>query len=295
MLLILAIAFIVSYSLENTRTRHQLVSDARKLNAVISEPIDYVNALSMYMGKKISDNNKYEDLKYIDALFKETLIYRGSTNKSISWPMFSWGDKKHRLAVNTMEGISKTKQSLASRGYSWRARYEPWELQFSKPISGMISKTWVLPVALGIANSRDEFKGTIITGINIKEMITRAESVLNSGNSFILVNRDPFNQDMDKIILSSSNAPHFSQDYKRIPRIVEKCRDWMEQSGTMAQYIKAGRYKYTYYSMISGHPLVIFVGFNRITFWVNVLSAMVNYTIFAMAILLLGREVLTKK
>jgi hypothetical protein len=44
--------------------------------------------------------------------------------------MFSWGDKKHRLSVNTMEGISKTKQSLASRRYSWRARYEAWELQF---------------------------------------------------------------------------------------------------------------------------------------------------------------------
>ncbi|MES2961571.1 MAG: hypothetical protein V4694_04220 [Pseudomonadota bacterium] len=268
---ILVTSFFTSYILVKNKTNHQLIVDAGKLHSVISEPIDYVSTLSIHLGKVITDNNKFDDLNFIDNLFKDTIRLQGSSNNVISWSKFSWGDKKHRFSVNTLDGIMKNRESLADRNYTWRSKYEPWVLQFSKPDVGKMSNTLILPVAVGISNSRDEFMGTVISGINIKELLNRSEDVVKSGGSFILANRDSFNQDIDKIVFISANTPHRAKIYKTIPGLVEKCRDWIPPSGAMPTTLKAGRFKYAYYHIIENYPLVIFVGFNRFDFWIDVL------------------------
>jgi hypothetical protein len=257
----------------------------------MSEAIDYVSSLGTYLGRQVSDNNRYEDWNYINKLFKETISLQGASSNVSSWAMFSWGDKKHNLMVNTMTGISKNPlESLVDRNYTWRAKYEPWTLQFSRPIYGFVSKTWILPAAIGISNIRDEFKGSVIVGINIKTLLSRAENSVRSGNAFILANRDTYNQDENKIIFVSSNSPKSSESYIKLSAMVDKYKDWMDHSGSMMKNITAGRFKYTYYQIIEGYPLIILVGFNRLEFWGNVLFLTAQMTIILMLLVVLWQE-----
>jgi hypothetical protein len=131
---------------------------------------------------------------------------------------------------------------------------------------------FVIPVAVGVSNSRDEFQGAIISGINVKELLNNAERVITSGNAFLLVNRDTFYTDPEKILLASANSPNASEDYEKLPALVEQLKDWIDPSGSLPISINAGRYKYSYYTLVDGYQLAILVGFNRVEFWENVLA-----------------------
>jgi len=239
------------------------------------------------MGKKIVDHNKYDDLPFIDNLFKETLKMQGLSDRIVSWSMFSWSNRNQKLVVNTLDGIRKEPEDLVQREYTWRARYNPWMLQITKTGRGMLSNTMIIPVAVGISNSRDEFQGAIISGVNAKELLNRAEAVMTSGNAFLVVNRDTFHTDPEKIVIASSNSPHVAKDYSKLSALVSNLKDWMDQSGSTPISIKAGRYKYTQYSLIEGYQLAILVGFNRLEFWTDVISLAMQFFIGGMAICLI--------
>lgn len=283
-------SFLVSYLIVNVKNNHQLIVDARKLNSAISEPIEWIETLSIHMGKKIAEHDNYDDLRFIDNLFKETLKVQGLSSRIASWSMFSWSNKKHKLAVNTLDGISDNQEDLSDRQYSWRAKYHPWMLQVTKSSRGKLSNTFVIPVAVGVSNSRDTFQGSIISGINAKELLSRAESAISSSNAFLLLNRDAFHSDQDKIVLASANSPYAANDYKKLPALVDLLKDWIDPAGKSPIIINTGRYKFTHYALMDGYQLAILVGFDRVEFWSNVLALWAQIFIGSALICFLARE-----
>ncbi len=271
-LILLTASFVIGYTLENIKKNHQLLVDARKLKSAISEPIEWVETISIHMGKKIVEHDNPNDLQFIDNLFKETQKMQGISTRMVSWSMFTWSGKKHKLLVNTLDGISKNPEDLRERPYSWRAGYNPWMLQITKTGRGMLSNMFVIPVAVGVANSRDEFQGSIITGMNAKDLLSRAEMSISSNNAFLLVNRDVFYTDPEKILLASANSPNVAKDYEKLPALVEQLKDWIDPFGSLPTSINAGRYKFSNYILIDGYQLAVLVGFDRIEFWKNVVA-----------------------
>ncbi len=286
----LVTSFVASYTLVNVKKNHQLMVDGRRLNAAISEPIEWIETLSIHMGRKIVEHNNYDDLPFIDNLLKESFKMQGLSDRIISWSMFSWSNKKQKLVVNTLDGIRKEPEDLMQRQYTWRARYNPWMLQITKTGRGMLSNTVIIPVAVGVSNSRDEFQGAIVSGINAKELLNRAEGVMNSGNAFLLVNRDTFHSDPEKIVLASSNSPYVAKDYDKLPALVEKLKDWIDPSGSVPSAINAGRYKYSHYNLVEGYQLAILVGFNRLEFWGDVFALGMQFFIGGTALCFLIGE-----
>lgn len=283
-------SLLISYTVVNTKKNHQLMTDARKLSLVVSEPIEWIETLSVHMGKKIVEHNDYKDLPFINKMFKETLQMQGVANRIISWSMFSWSNKDHQLTVNAVDGIRKNPEDLIERQYTWRARYSPWMIQVTKAGVGMLSNTLIIPAAVGVSNIRDEFQGAIVSGINAKELLRKAEESVSSGNAFLILNRDTFHTDSEKILLSSSNSSKASKDYEKLPALVEKLRDWVDPAGSSPITISAGRYKYNYYRLIEGYQLAVLVGFNRLEFWGDVFVLWMQLLIGSLALSFLTRE-----
>ncbi len=265
--------------------------DARKLTSVVSEPFEWIETISIHMGRLIVEGGKTQDLKFIDNLFKETLKMQGVSNRLISWSGFSWGSKNHKLMVNSLDGIRKEPEDLMDRQYTSRTSYTPWSLQITKTGRGMLSNMVIVPVAVGTTNIRDQFQGSIISGINVKELLNRAESVVTSNNAFLVVNRDPYNMESEKIILSSANTPSSSQDYEKISELVEKLRNWVDPAGSLPTSLKAGRYKFSHYRLVEGHQLAVFVGFNRLEFWGNIFALGMQLFVGSLAVCFLVHEV----
>ncbi len=284
-------SFLISYLVVNTQKNHQLMIDARKLNSVVLEPFEWIETISIHMGKLIIEHNNPKDLKFIDKLFKETLKIQGVSNHTISWPGFSWGNKDYKLVVNSLDGVIKKPEDLIDRQCASRTSYTPWSLQIAKTSRGMLSNMVVVPVAVGTTDIRDQFQGLVISGINVKELLNRAESVVTSGNAFLVVNRDPYQMDSEKIILSSANSPSSSDDYEKISDLVAKLRDWVDPAGSLPTSIEAGRYKYSYYRLVEGYQLAIFVGFNRLEFWGKVLALGIKFFVGSLAVCFVVNEV----
>ncbi len=290
--IILAVSLLISYLIENSKRQNELISDSRKIDGVISENFDYVHTLGVFLGKQIIVNNHAEDVQYIDKLFKDSMRLQGPVDSAIAWSMFSWANKKNKLAVNTVIGINTNLDSLTERPYIWRSRYQPWTLQFSKPDRGIISNSFIMPAAVGITNGRDEYLGTIIAGINIKKLTSRVEAVLKSSNAFIVVSRDEMGNDDTKMFFSSSNTPKIAKDYMKIANIVSKYKEWDDQAGKMSEPILAGRFKFSYYKILEGYPLIIFVGFNQVEFWKNILVLTTHLIILFTLLVVIARGML---
>lgn len=293
--IVLVLSFITNFTLERIRVRAQMASDANRIYNAVSEPLDYIKNLSINLGKIIADNNKFDDLNYIEKLFRNTAMVQGSGPNILSWAMFNWGDKKNHLTVNTVKGISKNPEDLGERPYVWQASSNKWTFQIFKPDTGRISGMWILPAAVGVGDSHDNFRGMIIVGINLKSLLNRAEMTVDSGNAFVLMNRDQFYQFDDRRIISSSNSPQGSKHYEKISESINKYKDWAGESGSMPSSLKAGKFKFTHYHNIPGYPMVIFVGFNRLEFWRNVLIYTAKATIIVLISCFFAERIVEKK
>jgi hypothetical protein len=288
--------FIVGYTSVNIEKNHQLRVDGKKLVAAISEPMKWVETLSIHMGRKIIEHNDSNDLDFINDLFRKTLEMQGLSNRLVSWSMLSWSDQKHRLLVNTLDGVVlKNPEDLTLRQYTWRARYNPWMLQIAQTSKGILSDTLIIPVAVGVSNSRDEFQGAIVSGINAKKLLSEVEQVIDSGNAFLVVNRDSFYSDPNKVVIASANSPHSAKDYEKLPDLVERLKDWIDPYGKTPITIAAGRFKYSQYALLEGQQMAVLVGFNRIEFWQNVFSAWMKLFISVMLLRFLVRELKNSK
>ncbi len=273
-IIIFIISFVINYVIEINVTRHSLLTDSRKINNIVSDNLDYVSTLGTYLGKQIANNNKYNDLYFINNLFKETAKLKVQTDSIMSWGSFSWSDKNNKLSVNTISGVKQDPDNLTERFYIWSARYEPWKLQISKPDYGVITNSHIIPAGIGISSSNDEYKGTIVFGINFKKLISKIESSINSPNAFIVISKNVISKDdSDRIFILSSNSAKYSKNYSKIVEKIEKLKYIEKEAGSLPQSITAGRFKYIYYKAIDEYSLVTLVGYNIVDFWLKIISS----------------------
>ncbi len=265
-------SFFTSYFIIEAKQNHQLQVDAKKLDLVISETMDWVSTISSNVGKKIVAHNKYNDLQFINNLLKEVVHNHGFSNRIVSWSMISWGNKNHKLVVNAVEGIKSDPDNLITRRYTSRSSYTPWDLQVNKTDRGLLSNTYVIPVTVGVSDERDQFQGLLISGINAKELLSKAEKSVDSESAFLVINRDIFYVDQDKVVLSSSNTPSMENNYKQISNLVERLKDWVNHDGKTPVSVNIGVYKYNYYRLLEDYQLAIVMGFNRLEFWGRVFA-----------------------
>ncbi len=267
----LVVSFLTSYVIVDARQRHQLKVDSQKLNLVISETMDWVTTISVNVGRKIVAHKNYNDLQFIKTALKDVVVNHGFSERIVSWSMISWGDKNHKLVVNAVEGIKSNPDDLISRRYTSRSSYTPWSLQINKTDRGLLSDTIIIPAVVGVSDDLDQFQGLVISGINAKKLLSRAEEVINPESAFLVINRDIFYTDQEKVVLASSNTPDFKNDHSKISYLVDKLKDWINPEGKSPVAINIGVYKYDYYKLLDGYQLAIVMGFNRLEFWGRVI------------------------
>ncbi len=160
------------------------------------------------------------------------------------------------------------------------------------PTYGIVSKNWIIPAAIGIANSRDEYVGIIIAGVNIKKLTSRVENSIKSDNAFIVASKEIVNRDNNdnRVLLLSSNSPQNIKNHAAISSIVDDLKDWKPHSGSLKKVIKTGRFKYNYYKLLDSHSMVILVGFDRVEFWKNVVYSAFMLAVAPLLLMLLLRK-----
>ncbi|MSP33495.1 MAG: hypothetical protein EXR06_01165 [Rickettsiales bacterium] len=253
-------------------------TNSYKIYSIINSNFNYTEQLLIFMGKKISNNNKEKDLEYIHKTFVDTTKIELSRDNIFSWSRFDWVDKDNQQTVNTMTGIElQNPQDMSLRSYSKEAQLDPWRLKFAPPLMGYPSHIYVIPAGVGIANQYKKYLGSITVGIDINKLTNKINSDLELGDNFILID----STSLDFIVGSIDLM--LKKDHQDIERLFKKIKlQHLAPEGYLKDPIEFENTQYVYSFDMQKYPYIILTGYDKKFFWQEFYSLFVpTFTLLA--------------
>ncbi|MCE3255820.1 MAG: rpfC [Rickettsiaceae bacterium] len=161
--------FIKDSSLERKRVFSDLVVEASFVSKIFDDSAKYT---SMVLGEMINDISRNpQDKNYVSKVLKSFSILHDNRIKDIlSISMFSWVDKTDMLVVNSEVGVLNKKLDVSDRDYLKFTKEQPDKLFFGKPTLGAVSRQYIIPVGMGLVDTKNQYQGSIVTGLNIENI-----------------------------------------------------------------------------------------------------------------------------
>lgn len=150
-----------------------------------SDSVLYTKHIMSYIGYQIAMESAADNYEFINRLL---LSYRRSDDQVMAWSTFSWVDKNRRLVVSSNIGVMKEVVDMSLRDYIPFTIQYPKNMFMGKPVYGIVSKLWSIPVGYGVIDQRNNYLGTVISGIVISGLKSQIEdSITNRNISFAII------------------------------------------------------------------------------------------------------------
>lgn len=245
MLTLFSLLFYAFFCYHNFSKQNHL-TQSEILGNVVEEVEDLFKedaALLKYLGDVIVKHNKYHNLTEISHLLTAT----GDSNlKSLTTSYISWANDKGIITVSGKAGILKDKsKNILARDYFRTAREQPWTLKLSNISKSIFSSKLVLPTAMGVANTSDEFIGYLVLGLNVGELGKHLKlRFLKTGYHFLILDNETGS------VLIASDETLTTQPILLKNRI--KQQDFSYNGNV-----------YGFHETLKNYNLSVFVGYNR--------------------------------
>lgn len=86
------------------------------------------------------------------------------------YSVFLWVDERLQAVTSSRQGVLETPIDLSDREYITRSRTEPFKIQVGKPVEGRISRTLVIPMAMGLTDYTGRYIGSVTLSLDLKAM-----------------------------------------------------------------------------------------------------------------------------
>ncbi|MEK6734685.1 MAG: histidine kinase dimerization/phospho-acceptor domain-containing protein, partial [Pseudomonadota bacterium] len=231
----------------------EIIERADMLDRALSEDFNLVANYANFLGKKITlQNDNLESIKNILA----NDAYYDPNHESI-WTKFGWIKPNNKMLTVNSNKIEEIDVSV--RTFLSKTPFFLGKLQFSSPTIGILSKQWILPVGVGIANKEEKFLGTINTGFNLEKLTNKLELIFtNKDLIFMLISEDM------KFILASDNVG-FSY-FNNLPpeNFIHRLKDSIDYtnkvSGALHTPIDLNHLHFSYFKHSEHYPFYFIVG-----------------------------------
>lgn len=104
---------------------------------------------------------------------------------------FAWANKEHRFVVSSNKGIHNEYLDLSRRDYIPKTISKPNIPHIGKPIYGVYSQIYALPIGYGVIDRRGNYLGAVITSFIIEGMKRKIENTINKSNIRFILMQDP--------------------------------------------------------------------------------------------------------
>ena len=244
---------------------NDLKANNERVEQKFSDSLFYTRLIMSYVGRQVSNNGNPRDYKFIKNVLNS---YRMPENGLMSWSILSWANPEHKIVISRGAGILKESKDLSHRDYIPSTRSNPETIQTGKPVKGIISNLYSIPMGYGVIDTHRKYIGAVISGIVIKNVQSQIEDLIDNPNiSFALVDiRKP------TILVSSALA---AIDEKKIKQALIKLKN---------NQLNKLSYKNAYYKRIKGYPYVIATIYNKTVIDSN---SQIRFAIYLMVIFLL--------
>jgi len=251
-----------------------LKTQSSRIEKSFTDTLDYTAYLMEYLNSQIKDN-KYSNLHYIDNLLSSFRLHQDVHNK-IAWNMFSWINKDSKLVVNSDRGIVAP-IDVSDRDYLQAAKKNFGVMHLGKLVYGKVSNRLVIPAGMAISDSKGDFLGAMVFGIQIEKLVFKLSDSLTSS-------------EVDFAFFSKNGELIFkSQDFIVCDDILRKIKkvNIGNNSGILTK-ISAFNSKsiLSYYQKVDKYPYVIVVSYDRAALQKLLISKLLPYLFELLLILL---------
>ncbi len=240
-------SILISYTFKQYQKKLnlELENTAILINQTLTSNFNNINNINVLVGAQIA---KFDatNLEQIYAIFNDTKYHSVRNSRLFSWSLFDWVDKNNLQTVNSKNGVAKDPPDMSHRDYTVLAPKNPWCLSLSRPAIGNPSGEWVIPVGTGITNKKDEFLGTIVVGINIRELTLELLRKTGPNVNFLVVDQ------YGHIVLDSDK-----NSFNR------RSLEFLDNKQAGKDIIFNGS-KYNYHLSSEKYPYQIYLGYNKL-------------------------------
>lgn len=265
-----ALFLVNDYFKFKSEIKHDLVVNNELIEQKIVDSFFYTKLIMSYVGRQLANHGNFKDYKFIENVLNG---YRMPSDGLMSWSVLSWVDEDNKVAVSRRIGHLQQKVDLSNRSYIIEAKKFPETLQINRPVLGVISGIYNVPIAYGVTDARRKFVGSVVIGIIIDNLrLQLHDTVRKKEISFALLDVRG-----DVVIESSNNLI----DQKLLQKALEKVNKNGEQSFF---------YEGFYYKKLANYPYVVATSYKaqtlnyssqrRFTIYLIVMLALIAVMIF---------------
>lgn len=256
--LIIFVLFIVSiwvsyetYQEHSKDIIKQLENETVRIDRALIIEIERSSYLLESLGRQIS-NLGTDNLHGIERLF-DSFDISGypQTNE------FFWVDANQNIVVSSHKGVLEKPSNVSDRDYMKKAITTPWYIHIGQPIEGRVSEKWVMPLAIGLTDEQNQFKGAVVVSIDIAALKDEIGNMIEKDSIRIAITNTAFTLLTEVSGEKDFFARHFDTN------LLAKT-DF--STHTKGVYSQANLFDtdtiYAYYEKSTQYPYIIFVGYN---------------------------------
>ncbi len=173
-----------TYESQKREITTRLKSASARMDNALSLDISHARYIMQAIGKQLIEQD-ISDHPKIAKTFQSFDVFDKADRM-----IFSWVSRDQQLVVNSHFGVLENAIDVSDRDYVKRALSEPWNITIGRPIKGRISKRWVLPMSMGIAQENGTFLGVLYVGLIIDTLKDEASrAVGDKAIDFAVTNR----------------------------------------------------------------------------------------------------------
>lgn len=169
--------------------------------------------------------------------------------------IFSWVNKEQLITVSNNLGVLDKPIDVSDRDYVKKSIAEPWKMHIGRPIEGRLSRSWILPLSLGLTDKNSTYLGTVIVALDTETLSNNISRSIKDNNIHFAIT----NLSLTLLTQTPAYIEFFNNNFD-----VRRLAKMNFESTSIGNYSKASLFNrhqiYSYFERSSQYPYVIFLG-----------------------------------
>lgn len=231
----------------------QLKTSANHIDKQLNRIFEEITHIMVLLENQILAADS-KNLNQVSSILSNVSIIRENIKcDHTSWTRLDWVSPEGFIIVNSKHGVFNEPKDITSRSYINECKLHPKTLKFSEPVIGATSGLWVLPVAYGIIDKKNVYKGALVTGLVISELNFLFKDILSDDPiSYLVV-------DHEKRIILRSYDVSLSNQGQNLQSLINKANI----ANLAAQPFEYQKTTFAYSKNMLGYPFTIIIGYKK--------------------------------
>ena len=252
--ILLVVSVWVTVETLNTHARNvskQLEAEALRIDRALIVEVENGSYILESLGRQIQAIG-YPNTEQIAQLF-----FSFAKTEGMKRSHFSWTDSSQHIIISSSVGVLSKPVDVSDRDYIKKTIAEPWRVHIGKPIISRVSDRMVLPMSLGLTDTRGTYVGSVTVAQDVQSMTEELGRALRDGGVRYAIT----NMGLTLITQTQESEQFLNQTFDIGELAKQDLTSAESKQFKRPEYYGLGHDKtFSYFERSSKYPFLIFVG-----------------------------------